>query len=91
MRRAAEAAFTAQGISMTRERTGLLLYVSWHEHQFELLWDVGIGRCVPVPEWNAARRKMAEIQAFKGFPDSLGQLLKPGILHTNPVLDAAVV
>jgi len=75
VRRAAESAFVSQGVALTCERTGLLVYLSHQERRVEILWDAGIEKCVPAPDWNAARRAAAEVDVFEGFPDSLQRFL----------------
>ncbi len=42
--RAARAAFVERGVSNTRERTGLLVYISWLERQVALVFDSGLER-----------------------------------------------
>lgn len=75
VRRAAESAFVSQGVALTCERTGLLVYLSRQERRVEVLWDAGIEKCLPAPEWNAARRAAADVNVFEGFPDSLRRFM----------------
>lgn len=49
--RAAQAAFVARGLTETRDRSGVLLYVSWLEHHVHLLADRGIHERVGVAGW----------------------------------------
>jgi putative membrane protein len=49
--RAAQAAFIARGLTETRDRSGVLLYVSWLEHRVHLLADRGIHERVGVAGW----------------------------------------
>ncbi|HEY0195666.1 MAG TPA: hypothetical protein VGC42_31345 [Kofleriaceae bacterium] len=42
--RAARATFVERGVANTRERTGVLVYVSWLERQIELVFDSGLER-----------------------------------------------
>ena len=51
MRRAREQ-FLAQNLHTTRDRTGVLLYVSVAEHYVELLADAGIDAKVPAGTWD---------------------------------------
>ncbi|MBN2497427.1 MAG: hypothetical protein JXR96_22740 [Deltaproteobacteria bacterium] len=74
---AARCAFTERGVSLTRERTGLLLFISWLERRVELLWDVGIENEVPLPEWNAALKALRSAPVFESFPDSLVPAIEP--------------
>jgi len=51
---AARAAFVDQGVSRTRGRTGILLYVSMFERRVEVLPDVGIQAAGFGEDWKAA-------------------------------------
>lgn len=50
--RRAREQFLAQNLHTTRDRTGVLLYVSVAEHYVELLADAGINAKVPAGTWN---------------------------------------
>ena len=50
--RRAREQFLAQNLHTTRERTGVLLYVSVAEHHVELLADAGIHAKVPAGTWD---------------------------------------
>ncbi|HEY5952441.1 MAG TPA: hypothetical protein VIV40_43380 [Kofleriaceae bacterium] len=45
--RAARATFVERGVHATRDRTGLLVYISWLEQQIALVPDLGLQRAVP--------------------------------------------
>ena len=45
--RAARATFVERGVHSTRERIGLLVYISWLEQQVALVPDLGLVRMVP--------------------------------------------
>jgi putative membrane protein len=77
VRRCAQAAFTSQGVSMTRERNGVLVFISWLERKVELIPDVGVDRCVALPVWNQATRELLTRPLKKGFPDSFIQAFQP--------------
>ncbi len=49
----AKAAFYSHGLTMTEQRTGILLYISFLEHQAVILADVGIDELVPQNAWQA--------------------------------------
>lgn len=51
-RDAAHLAFLSRGLSRTRARTGLLLFVSFAEHHAEIVADTGILARIPAQEWN---------------------------------------
>ena len=44
--RAARATFVERGVHNTRERSGLLVYLSWLEHQAVIVADSGLGRAL---------------------------------------------
>ena len=43
--------FYDHGISFTEQRTGILIYISFFEHQAVILADVGIDELVPLSSW----------------------------------------
>jgi putative membrane protein len=45
--RAARATFVERGVHATRDRIGLLVYISWLEQQVALVPDLGLARLVP--------------------------------------------
>lgn len=77
VRRATRTSFVERGVSLTRERTGLLVLVSWLERRVEVLADVGIEQKIPAPEWNAALRALQELPVTAGFPSVLERGLQP--------------
>ncbi len=54
------AAFTAAGIAGTRERTGILIYISEFEHRVEILGDKGIHEKVGSGFWDAQVKHIIE-------------------------------
>jgi len=87
VRRAAEAVFTSRGVSLTRERTGLLIYLSFLERRAEILWDVGLERRVPLATWNVALMKARPLFAFRdpgGELKAALQLLLPPLREHLP-------
>ena len=52
--RLAREQFVAQGLHMTRERTGVLIFVSVAEHYVEIIADQGIDARVPRGTWDQA-------------------------------------
>ena len=54
VRLCARGAFHDQGVSRTRHRTGILLYISMFERRIEVLPDVGIEAAHLGPDWKAA-------------------------------------
>lgn len=53
-RRHAEELFLARNLHQTRERTGVLIFVSQAEHVAEIIADEGIAAVVEQAEWDAA-------------------------------------
>lgn len=45
--RAARATFVERGVHATRERSGLLVYISWLEQEVALVADLGLSRALP--------------------------------------------
>jgi putative membrane protein len=82
VQRAAQAVFTARGVSLTRERSGVLLYLSWLEKQVVVLGDIGLDRRIPLDQWERARGQFA---AAFGFADPAADFEK-GLAALAPVL-----
>jgi putative membrane protein len=65
------AAFAGQGLHRTRDRTGILIFVSLLEHEVEVLADDGINERVPQGTWNEVVRilttELAAGRACEGF------------------------
>ena len=60
VRRAACTAFVEHGLTRTKARLGLLVFVSLFERRVELLPDVGIDLQALGPDWTAAIRELQE-------------------------------
>lgn len=58
--RAALEQFAALGLHRTRDRTGVLLFASEHDHRAEVLADEGIYRLAPPDAWNDVVAAMVE-------------------------------
>lgn len=73
--RRAREQFLAQNLHTTRERTGVLLYVSVAERHVELLADAGINARVPEGTWDAVVSKLTTTvkagQVASGFVESV--------------------
>lgn len=61
--RAARASFVEHGVSETRGRTGVFVYVSAIEREAVVLADVGVRKTVPHGPWEAAARALREAVA----------------------------
>lgn len=76
--RRAREQFLAQNLHTTRERTGVLLYVSVAEHHVELLADAGIHAKVPAGTWDlvvsslTARVKAGQVD--EGFIEAVNSI-----------------
>ncbi len=81
VRREARARFVDQGITNTRGRTGVLIYVSLFERMVELVADTGIPVATMGTAWTAATNAMAaavrkgDTHAFLTAMDQLGDAL----------------
>ncbi|WP_457106558.1 TPM domain-containing protein [Methylobacterium sp. P5_C11] len=51
-REAAQRAFWSRGLSLTRRRTGVLLYLSLAERHAEIVTDLGVLRAIPPATWD---------------------------------------
>jgi putative membrane protein len=77
VQRAAQAAFVERGVSLTKERSGVLLYLSWLERGLRLIPDVGVTRCVPRAVWNTAAKSLLTSPLEKEFPETLLEGMRP--------------
>lgn len=75
--RAARLAFLEEGLIETRDRTGILIYVSLLEHRVEVLADRGIDREVEDGSWDGVVATILagirERRAEQGLIDAIGQ------------------
>ncbi len=73
---AATAAFLEQEVFSTRERTGILIYISLFEHRIEVMGDSGINRRVTAEDWAAVvtriRKGIREGKLAEGLVEALG-------------------
>ena len=60
VRTAARAEFVDMGVSRTRDRTGILLYISMFERRVEIVADIGVDPGALGPEWKAAVTALEE-------------------------------
>lgn len=74
--RRAQAAFLEEGVFATRDRTGILLFVSLLEHRIVVLGDEGINRAVRQEEWDEVvariRRGVQSGRLAEGLVDAIG-------------------
>ncbi|HKV07870.1 MAG TPA: hypothetical protein VJ725_07025 [Thermoanaerobaculia bacterium] len=82
-RRRAAAAFLEQEVFRTRDRTGILLFLSLFEHRAIVLGDTGINQKVKQEEWDGLVKRLAQgIRA--GRP---GAALVEAIRECGPLLE----
>ena len=77
VRIAASALFFDKGVHHTRERTGILLYVSLLERRALLIADAAVEREVPRREWRAAAAAIDRVVASGGDGVELARALGP--------------
>lgn len=68
--RAAHATFQERGVGLTRERTGVLLYVSLLEREAVVVADKGITDMVPPDVWTPLMSRV--VQSARSAPDAAG-------------------
>ena len=98
VRMAARAAFVEQGVSRTRGRTGVLVYVSMLERRVLLVPDVGVDARLLEAQARALSDSLsrgADLDAFVAAVRSLGPALSASLPHgdddVNELPDAPVV
>ncbi len=69
-------AFVLEEVFSTRERTGILIFISLFEHRIEVLGDAGINKQVAEEEWADVvariRKGIVEDKLAEGLEDALG-------------------
>ncbi len=93
VRRAAEAQFVALGLTHTRDRTGVLLYVSVAQRRAQVLADIGIHAKAPEPVWDEVVALLVEglkrgdaAEGFAAAATRTGEILSA---HLPPRMDDA--
>jgi putative membrane protein len=76
VRNAARLTFLDRGVSATRERTGVLVYVSLLERGAEVVADLGISAAVEAAEWEAAVAAVGEAVAAGADGEALAEPLR---------------
>jgi putative membrane protein len=82
--RAARATFVERGVHRTRDRTGILVYLSWLEREVELVVDTGVERALPGEVRDDAVRSLTA--AISGGGAAVGRQLE----RFAPALAAAM-
>lgn len=63
--------FLARNIHATRQRTGVLIFISLAEHYAEVVADAGIAAHVPQERWNEAVDRLTEAARNGRLPDGI--------------------
>lgn len=72
---AARAAFVEQGISRTRDRTGILVFVSLLENAVSVVPDIGVDEKAMGTAWTEARAKLDACAAAGATPEAMAEAL----------------
>lgn len=72
--RSAKAAFVDLGVSRTRGRTGVLVFVSLLEGQARVLCDVGVPALGPLSSWSEKLSRAARKNDVSAVVDALGEI-----------------
>ncbi|MGA0606479.1 TPM domain-containing protein [Phenylobacterium sp. VNQ135] len=102
VRRRAQEQFVAKNLHATRERTGVLIYVSFAEHMAELIADEGIASHVDPQVWERAMAALTEglkrREPAAGFASAIGlcadvlaERFPPRADNPNELPDAVVI
>jgi putative membrane protein len=101
---AARSAFVELAVSHTRDRSGVLVYVSLLERRIRVIADVGVKTSMPLAEWKSAAAALegilqqhdddaAALEALAEAVESLGPTLAPHLPRrpddTNELEDVA--
>jgi putative membrane protein len=78
---AARATFVERGVSRTRERTGVLIYVSWLEREVCVVPDKGVADVIPPDAWMNALAALKQGVASGAGASAIAAALAPlGVL-----------
>ncbi len=85
--RRAEAAFLEEEVFQTRDRTGILLFVSLFEHRIEVIGDAGISTAVAQEDWEEVVHRIRTGIKQGQFADGLVDAIKMcgELLHRSGV------
>ncbi|NQV16961.1 MAG: TPM domain-containing protein [Armatimonadetes bacterium] len=75
--------FMESGVYNTRDRTGILIFISFLERRIELIADKGINEKIPQEKWNSIVENI--IQGIKS--DEVIEKLKESILECGKILE----
>lgn len=74
--RRAEAAFLEEEVFQTRDRTGILLFVSLFEHRIEVIGDAGINQAVAQEDWEEVLDRIRSGIKSGKFADGLVEAIR---------------
>ncbi len=87
VRKGANARFTELGVSITRGRTGMLVYVSLAERRAAVVSDVGVRTQVPKDELAAAVTRIEQAITTHGLQEAGLEALCKAVQALGPVLE----
>jgi putative membrane protein len=100
-RTAARATFVELGVSRTRGRTGVLVFISMFERRVEVVTDIGIDEAALGPLWKDALHRLTEavhktefdrfLDALRSLGPALAEALPRAADDTNELTDEARV
>lgn len=73
VRRTAQSIFVEENVSHTRERTGVLIYLSRLERQVVVLADLGVTDAVPAEQWGECVQELQAIPLSEDVPGAMLQ------------------
>ncbi len=77
--RASHRVFFEEGVSATRQRNGILVYLSFFEQLVEIVPDVGIDGAIPRAEWHTLRHRVNALMRSGAAVDVLLQAISEGM------------
>jgi putative membrane protein len=98
-RTAARAAFVDLGVSRTKARSGVLVFISMFERKVEVVTDIGIDQAALGPLWKDALHRLTEavqktefdrfLEALRSMGPALGEALPRASDDVNEIPDEA--
>lgn len=73
--RAARSLFVEKGVHGTKERVGILVFVSQLENTCTVVSDIGIGQCLPARDWDKATSALQAVLTDTGKIEPLAETL----------------
>jgi len=79
VRRASHRVFFEEGVSATRQRNGILVYLSIFERLVEIVPDAGIDGAIPRAEWHTLRHRLNALMHSGSAVEQVLQALSEGM------------